>query len=165
MLHMPHEGYETAGSDGFRTEPARLDGGFATRHRVRALLDAVLAIGSDLDLEAAPRQIVEAATALVDARYGSLGVIGEDREHLSEFITVGATEAGSDEPPPPGKSFIGVPIRVCGSVFGNLYLTEKAGGGEFTKDDETVVLALATAAGVAIENARLYQDTRRRECW
>src|SRR4051794_22689308 len=78
MLYMPHKGYETAGSDDFRAEPARSDSGFATQDRVRALLDAVVSIGSDLDLEAAPRQVVEAATALVDARYGSLGVIGED---------------------------------------------------------------------------------------
>ena len=58
-----------------------------------------------------------------------------------------------------------MPIRVRDEVFGNLYLTEKAGGGEFDEDDESVVAALATAAGVAIENARLYQEARRRERW
>ncbi len=66
---------------------------------------------------------------------------------------------------PPMRRFLGVPIRVRDEVFGNLYLTEKAGGEEFDDDDENVVIALATAAGVAIENARLYQDARRRERW
>jgi signal transduction histidine kinase len=66
---------------------------------------------------------------------------------------------------PPMRRFLGVPIRVRDEVFGNLYLTEKAGGEEFDDDDENVVSALATAAGVAIENARLYQEARRRERW
>ena len=66
---------------------------------------------------------------------------------------------------PPMRRFLGVPVRVREEVFGNLYLTEKAGGGEFDEDDESIVVALATAAGVAIENARLYQDARQRERW
>ncbi|WP_017539820.1 sensor histidine kinase [Nocardiopsis halophila] len=66
---------------------------------------------------------------------------------------------------PPMRSFLGVPIQVRDEVFGNLYLTEKRGAGQFDEDDEAVVTALATAAGVAIENARLYEETRRRERW
>src|SRR5664279_2197146 len=66
---------------------------------------------------------------------------------------------------PPMKSFLGVPIRVRDEVFGNLYLTEKRGGGDFDGEDESVVLALASAAGIAIENARLYDDVRHRERW
>ncbi|HEY3925657.1 MAG TPA: GAF domain-containing protein, partial [Acidothermaceae bacterium] len=66
---------------------------------------------------------------------------------------------------PPMRSFLGVPIRVRDEVFGNLYLTEKVGGADFDDDDERVVLALAAAAGVAIENARLYDDVRHRERW
>ncbi|MFI0447490.1 GAF domain-containing protein [Actinomadura sp. 6N118] len=66
---------------------------------------------------------------------------------------------------PPMHTFLGIPIRVRGEVFGNLYLTEKAGGGPFETEDEIVVAALATAAGVAIENARLYEETRWRERW
>ena len=62
------------------------------------------------------------------------------------------------------RTFLGVPVRVRDEVFGNLYLTEKRGG-DFAEDDEAVVPALATAAGVAIENARLFQETRRRERW
>jgi signal transduction histidine kinase len=65
---------------------------------------------------------------------------------------------------PPMNTFLGVPVRVRDEVFGNLYLTEKRGG-DFTADDETVVRALAAAAGVAIENARLFEQTRRRQRW
>jgi signal transduction histidine kinase len=66
---------------------------------------------------------------------------------------------------PPMGTFLGVPVRVRDEVFGNLYLTEKRGGGEFDGEDEAIVIALATAAGVAVENARLYEETRRRETW
>ena len=63
------------------------------------------------------------------------------------------------------RTFLGVPIRVRDQVFGNLYLSEKRGGGEFTEDDETVLVALGSAAGVAIENARLYDEARRQQRW
>jgi GAF domain-containing protein len=63
---------------------------------------------------------------------------------------------------PPMRSFLGVPIRVGETVFGNLYLTEKAGGTGFTATDEAVVSALAAAAGVAVQNADLFEQTRLR---
>jgi signal transduction histidine kinase len=63
------------------------------------------------------------------------------------------------------RSFLGVPIRIRDQVFGNLYLTEKAGGEDFTDRDEAAVVALAAAAGVVIENARLYEEAARRERW
>ena len=66
---------------------------------------------------------------------------------------------------PPMQSFLGVPIRVRGAVFGSLYLTEKKGGGSFTVRDEEFVSTLAAAAGVAIQNARLFEALRRREQW
>ena len=66
---------------------------------------------------------------------------------------------------PPMHSFLGVPVRVSGAVFGNLYLAEKVDAPEFTDGDEQVVVALAAAAGVAVEKARLYRDSRRRERW
>ncbi|TDB94814.1 GAF domain-containing sensor histidine kinase [Actinomadura sp. 7K534] len=181
---------------------ARLETARATRDRVHALLEAVVSIGSDLELETVLRRITEAATTLVDARYGALGVIGGEGERLVRFVTVGIGEEEIAEigswphghgilgllikdpsplrlpdlnehpesygfPPghPPMRTFLGVPIRVRDEVFGNLYLTEKAGGGEFEDEDQVVVTALATAAGVAIENARLYEETRRRERW
>ncbi|WP_017579297.1 sensor histidine kinase [Nocardiopsis valliformis] len=73
--------------------------------------------------------------------------------------------SGFPEGHPGMSSFLGVPIQVRGEIFGNLYLTEKENGGEFDEEDETIVTALATAAGVAIENARLYEETRLRERW
>ena len=66
---------------------------------------------------------------------------------------------------PPMRTFLGVPVRVRDVVFGNLYLTEKNGGGEFTADDEVVVAALATAAGIAVHNADLFEQGRLRQQW
>ncbi|MFJ3336259.1 GAF domain-containing protein [Streptomyces sp. NPDC086766] len=66
---------------------------------------------------------------------------------------------------PPMNTFLGVPIRVRDQVFGNLYLTEKRGGLQFDEDDESVLSTLAVAAGVAIDNARLYEESRLRERW
>ena len=63
------------------------------------------------------------------------------------------------------SSFLGVPVRIRDRVFGNLYLTEKAGGVDFTEQDESIVIALAAAAGVAIENARLYEEAAQRQAW
>ena len=61
---------------------------------------------------------------------------------------------------PPMQSFLGVPIRVRSEVFGNLYLTEKEGGGDFTPEDEELVVALAATAGVAVENPAARQGRR-----
>ncbi|WP_435865067.1 GAF domain-containing protein [Streptomyces spectabilis] len=72
---------------------------------------------------------------------------------------------GFPEHHPPMRTFLGVPIRVRDEVFGNLYLTEKRGGAGFDADDEAVLTTLANAAGVAIDNARLYHESRRRERW
>ncbi|MGW7543201.1 GAF domain-containing protein [Streptomyces sp. NPDC054770] len=66
---------------------------------------------------------------------------------------------------PPMNTFLGVPIRVRDQVFGNLYLTEKRGGLQFDEDDVSVTSTLAVAAGVAIDNARLYEESRLRERW
>ena len=60
-------------------------------------------------------------------------------------------------------SFLGVPVRVRGEVFGNLYLTDKTTGEVFTDVDEELALGLAAAAAVAIDNARLFGQLRRRE--
>jgi signal transduction histidine kinase len=66
---------------------------------------------------------------------------------------------------PPMRSFLGVPVRIRDQVFGNLYLSEKQGGAQFDQDDEDIMVALSVAAGAAIENARLYAQTRRRQRW
>ncbi len=174
----------------------------AAQQRIRSLLDAVVAVGSDLDLQTVLHRIAEVAVSLVDASFGALGVISEDGRGLAQFLVVGVEDemlsvigqlpSGhgvlgqlirdprplrldnlADHPQsfgfppghPPMHTFLGVPIRVRDTVFGNLYLTEKRGGAAFDDEDEAIVLALATAAGIAIENARLYSDTRQRERW
>ena len=82
-------------------------------------------------------------------------------EHLSQH----PASVGFPANHPPMASFLGVPVRVRGEVFGNLYLTDKRGDAAFTADDERNVMALAAAAAVAIENARLYERSRQRERW
>jgi signal transduction histidine kinase len=66
---------------------------------------------------------------------------------------------------PPMGSFVGVPVRIGEEVFGNLYLTERIAGGEFTADDEQLAIALAAAAGAAIANARRYAESEQRRRW
>jgi two-component system, NarL family, sensor histidine kinase DevS len=179
----------------------RLQNILDTRDRTHALLEAVVAVASQLDLEVVLRQIVEAAVALVDARYGALGVIGEGGT-LAEFVPVGLEEpqiarihhwpegrgllgelikhpqtlrlphlaadtrsSGFPAGHPPMTTFLGAPVRIRDEIYGNLYLTEKRNGTEFDEDDEALVVALAAAAGVAIENARLYAGARRQQQW
>jgi signal transduction histidine kinase len=168
-------------------------GEFAGPRSLRQLLDAVLTVGSDLDLPAMLERIVQAAVDLVDARYGALGVLDDARARLAQFITVGVddeTHAAIGHLPeghgilgllivdakplrlpdlrehpdsygfpphhPPMRSFLGVPILVRDEVFGNLYLTDKTSAEVFTDVDEELVVGLAAAAGVAVENARLH---------
>ena len=170
---------------------------FAGAKQLLRLLDAVMAIGSELSLPDALRRITETAADLVDAKYAALGVLDESRSRLSEFITVGLSDdetlrigprpeghgilgllildpkplrlpdlhAHPDSfgfPPghPPMTSFLGVPIRLRGMVYGNLYLTDKAEGQVFTDVDEELAVGLAAAAGLAIENARLNELAR-----
>jgi signal transduction histidine kinase len=66
---------------------------------------------------------------------------------------------------PPMERFLGVPVRIRGNVFGNLYLTDKADGEDFSEQDELLVTALATSAGFVIENARAYAQSERRRQW
>jgi signal transduction histidine kinase len=172
-----------------------------TRDRMQGLLDAVLAVGTGLELEVTLRRIIQTAVELVGARYGAVGVLGEERG-LSQFVYVGIdpearatmghfpegkgllgllsehpqpirladlsehpASAGFPANHPPMRSFVSAPIRVRDEVFGNVYLTEKVGGAEFTAADEVVLQALAAAAGIAVENARLFEETRMRERW
>ncbi|MGW5781193.1 GAF domain-containing protein [Streptomyces sp. NPDC003863] len=179
----------------------RIDEVRGTRDRLHGLLEAVMTVGRELDLPQVLRGIVEAAVTLVDAEYGALGVIGDDRK-LSEFVPIGIDDSlrarigplpsghgilgelirdprplrltelsehpasyGFPTHHPPMHTFLGVPIRVRDEVFGNLYLTEKRGGADFDSEDEAVVTTLAVAAGIAIENARLYEEGRLRQRW
>jgi len=97
---------------------------------------------------------------------GLLGLLIDDPRPL-RLADIAAHPASSGFPAghPPMRSFVGVPVRVREEVFGNLYLTGKRGGGEFTDDDEAVLTALGAAAGVAIENARLYDAARHSQRW
>ena len=101
--------------------------------------------------------------------HGILGVLihrGTDRTPVRiSDITADPRRHGFPPHHPEMRSFLGAPIVARGEVFGDLYLTEKQGAPEFTEEDEQAVLVLASQAGVAIENARLYDETRRRERW
>ncbi|WP_026875833.1 GAF domain-containing protein [Jiangella gansuensis] len=97
---------------------------------------------------------------------GLLGLLIKEPAALRlEEIADHPESYGFPEGHPPMRTFLGVPIRVRDEVFGNLYLTEKNAGRQFDEQDETIVAALATAAGIAIDNARQYDATRRRETW
>ena len=174
-----------------------------TTERLEGLLDAVVALSSDLSLENLLERIVRQACLLVDAKYGALGVLGlRGDRRLTRFVTHGFTEAeiaavgelprgngilghiidhpqplrlenlgqhpatfGFPDAHPAMNTFLGVPIRIQDRVFGNLYLTEKQSPGGFTSEDEEVAVALASAVGVVIENARLYDEAERQRRW
>jgi signal transduction histidine kinase len=163
--------------------------------RLRTLVDAGIAINSELSLDGVLERIVEAAAHVTGAKYAALGVIDHAGTGLERFVTYGVTPEAQTEigdpphgrgilgvlirearplrlhdisedprsvgfPPghPPMKTFLGVPIRLRGVAYGNLYLTEKEGGSDFVDEDEELVTLLAAQAAVAIENARLYQS-------
>ncbi|WP_406209277.1 SpoIIE family protein phosphatase [Kitasatospora sp. NBC_01560] len=169
------------------------------RDRFQDLLDAVLAVGRELELPVVLHRVITAAMGLVDARYGALGVLSEDGGQLEEFIPVGLSEqelAGLSDvalphgrgllghliehpeplrvadigahprsagfPPghPPMRTLLGVAVTSRGRVYGNLYLSERRDGRPFDHHDQDIVVALAGAAGLAIENARLYRQVR-----
>jgi signal transduction histidine kinase len=97
---------------------------------------------------------------------GLLGALIQDPRPIRlTRISDDPRSVGFPQGHPPMESFLGVPIRVRGVVFGNLYLTEREGGGQFTEEDEQLAAALAGTAGVAIENARLYEESERRRRW
>ena len=167
------------------------------RRRFETLLSAGVAIFSEHSLERVLQQIVDSAREVVGARYAALGVLGPDRQSLTQFVTSGLSEVERERigdlprgrgllglvirepkpirsadinrhpkrygfPPnhPPMKSFLGVPIRSRGEVFGNLYLTEKIGAKEFDVEDEAIAVLLAASTAVAVENARLHEASQ-----
>jgi signal transduction histidine kinase len=166
--------------------------------RLRALLEAGLALASELSLDSLLQRLTQLAADLTGARYAALGVIDPTGSHLERFITHGLDEearAAIGDPPlgrgilgalitdarplllhaiaedprsvgfppnhPPMGTFLGVPVMLRGTAYGNLYLTEKAGGEDFTGEDQALVELLASQAAVAIENARLYESAMR----
>lgn len=97
---------------------------------------------------------------------GVLGVLLADPQPIRlEDIASHPASVGFPPNHPPMRAFLGVPVRGRDDVFGNLYLTEKIGGQPFSADDEMLLRALAAAAGIAIDNARLYEQARARQSW
>ena len=166
--------------------------------RFRALVDAGIALSSELSLDALLQRIADTAAQLTGARYCALGVIDQSGQALERFLTTGIDEETraaigdlprgrgilgvlireaeslrlhdiADDPRsvgfprhhPPMRTFLGVPILLRGVAYGNLYLSEKEGGDDFTEEDEELTQLLAAQAAVAIENARLYESSTR----
>ena len=167
-----------------------------TRAHADLLIEAGLALSSELALDAVLTRMVELAVDITGARYGALSVLGVDGR-IEEFITQGITpeeRARIGDPPtghgilgliisegrplriadigadprsvgfPPNHplmhSLLGAPVVARGKTFGNIYVTQKQGAVEFSESDERALRVLATQAGVAIENARLYEETQ-----
>lgn len=126
--------------------------------------------GSGPDLAAFIHEGIDAETRerighLPEGR-GVLGVLIDDPKPIRlDDIAHHRSSVGFPPHHPPMHAFLGVPIRIRDEVFGNLYLTEKVNGQPFSEDDEVLVEALAAAAGVAIDNARLYEQSRARQAW
>lgn len=165
--------------------------------RWEKVVEAAVAVTSDLDLDRLLRRIVIQAREITGARYAALGILRPgSKDELMEFLTegiddetaaaigdrptgrgvlgivleqdvpvrlddVGSHPSSVGFPPnhPPMGAFLGVPLRVNDRVFGDLYLTEKAGG--FTDDDQQIVTGLAAVAGSAIANARLFDEVEQ----
>lgn len=112
-------------------------------------------------------------TARESGRIGPLpaghGLLGEVIRHPEPLrladLGAHASSHGFPQHHPPMRTFLGVPIRVRDEVFGNLYLTDKRSGLEFDTEDESVISTLSVAAGVAIDNARLYEGSQRQQRW
>jgi len=97
---------------------------------------------------------------------GVLGVLIDDPKPIRlDDIARHPDSVGFPPNHPPMRAFLGVPVRIRDEVFGNLYLTEKNNGQPFSEDDEVLAEALAAAAGIAIDNARLYKQSRARQSW
>jgi signal transduction histidine kinase len=136
---------------------------------MQGLLDAFLDVSTGLDLDVTLRHIVEAAVALIDAQYGTLGLLD------AEGVMVGFVHVGPDARPapefvPPAPvdretvSFLSVPVTSRGTTLGHLYLTAKRES-LFSAEDDTALTALAGAAGIAIANARLYEAAEASRIW
>ena len=163
------------------------------KDRLSLLSNVSLGITSSHDLAFVLQEIVTAACALTEARYGALGIF-DSSGHIQEFITHGTCpeerarigdlprglgilgllndlqqplrladltnnplSTGFPAYHPPMRTFLGTPIRLPNEGVGNIYLTEKAGGQEFTPEDESLLVIFASQAASAIKNAQLFQ--------
>jgi signal transduction histidine kinase len=135
--------------------------------RVSQLLEAMRSIGAGLDLHDTLDSIAETAAELAHARYASIVVI-DAAGGLDEFASFGVDQVDRDRldeiPDAPGTT-LSLPIEVEGENYGEIVLSEKTGGGPFTEQDLHLLRIIATEAGIAIGNARLYQESRERTNW
>ncbi|WP_431043224.1 GAF domain-containing sensor histidine kinase [Streptomyces sp. P1-3] len=149
--------------------------------RIPRLLEAMRTIGSGLDVHSVLDRIARTAAEFAEARQAGIGVFTATGDGLADLITYGVPDGDRarvaelladpsaarslDLTSSPERDWLRVPIRVQGEHFGDLYLTGKRGGGSFGVSDLGMVKVLATEAGIAIGNARLYDTTRQRERW
>lgn len=121
---------------------------------------------SDFVTYGVPQEVAEAIGRRPDGHRGLLGALIHDPAPV-RLADLSSDPRSAGFPPghPRMRTFLGVPIRVQGEIFGNLYLTEKQHGAEFSDYDLHMVRVLATEAGIAIGNARLYEAARQREHW
>jgi signal transduction histidine kinase len=156
---------------------AGLELGATLRRIVQAAVDLVDAEYGALGVLGPDGQLSEFVHVGVDqatqAQIGDLphgrGILGLLIRHPTPIrlddLTTHPAAVGFPPGHPVMRSFLGVPVRVRGQVFGNLYLTDKRAAEGFSTADERIVTALAAAAGVAIDNARLYERSLMRERW
>jgi two-component system sensor histidine kinase DevS len=142
----------------------------AAAHLVDAEYGALGVLGADGRLVQFVTVGLDATSrAQIGALPKGLGILGvlikQPRSLRIGDLTRHPASAGFPPHHPPMHTFLGVPLHVRGEIFGNLYLTDKRGGADFDEDDQALVEAMASSAAVAIENARLFADARRREAW
>jgi len=142
----------------------------AARDLLGARYAALGVLGPDGELEqfvhAGMDDALVAAIGDLPSGHGILGLLTSEPVPI-RLADLSAHPAAAGFPPghPPMGSFVGVPVRIGEEVFGNLYLTERTAGGEFTADDEELAIALAAAAGAAIANARRFAESEQRRRW
>ncbi|MFH9426537.1 GAF domain-containing protein [Streptomyces sp. NPDC017529] len=134
--------------------------------RLPQLLEAMVAVGTDLDVDSALRRIAETAASLTSARYAAIGILDEDGDGPADLITYGVSpEVHRRIGRPPARSFLDVPVQVRGERFGSLCVADKRDGAEFGAEDLHLVRILATEAGIAVGNFRAYSAARQRRRW
>jgi signal transduction histidine kinase len=167
----------------------RAGGAAVGTERLREVLDVVAKMSSDLSLDGLLDRILRQTGQLVGAERGFLDVIDRRSDRrIGSFASYGIEgvleprEAGRQllvellsQPDPRSRhgarganevsAFIGVPIKINQRVFGNLYLIGETSGNGFSREDQEIATALASAAGVVIENARLYEEGERQRMW
>ena len=142
----------------------------SARTIARAQYAALGVLGSDGQLEQFIHAGMDDDTVLAIGHLprgrGVLGALITDPRPI-RLASISADRRSSGFPPshPPMTSFLGVPIQSRGEIYGNLYLTNRVDASEFTAEDEELVQAVAATAGVAVENARLYEESRRQQEW